>query len=435
MTIYGDWYNGESYKTTLMPNERRARSHIKQIERKIMELRSLHDDFVVVDLRKENGEPDIPVFFQTIRRRAYAPSFTERYGYDVELGVPEADGNRLFTKRNVDCAEVIRLFYDVCVNRKVFEPEEWERGDTVYGEKHVESRAEEKKLIERYKTIMNMFWNGKIEGALGDAVAMEACEELSNCDTFYDYAPTLIALYNGYGLYENIKTLFEQCSYDPNIANAMGDITYYGKLGQPDLQAAYDYYVHAGCIGSLRGQYNSAKAFRDGWFRTADPVLYEAALRRVYDFYIENHAQYALLAITDIILELSRIEEANADKALEYCLLAKKYEEAALSGTCFPTEKTEKIMLQLYKLTEFDSGNMKLLDLLYVLKKPCAVSVSLKNEIISLEAVPYEDEVIVKCGTSYYRNALAFFEKYRFKGERLTAYSKEIDYIIMEETR
>lgn len=437
MDIKGDWYSGNSYKTKLTLHEPEWENHIKEIENKIIQMRSLPYEFVVVELYKENGEADIPAFFQTTRNRDYNPTISKRYTYCVEIGVRETGGNRLYIKNDVDCAKALRLFREICVERKMVNLEDWERDDYLYSLNLTADEIEEKKRIKRYRKILSMYYNGEIDGELGNTAAIETIEELRELDWIFQDVPTLISLYRHYDLYDNIKSFFERHSFNCNLANAMGDIAYYGKLGKPDAKTAYDYYEHAGKIGSLRAQYNAAKIYRDGLTHPTDLMKYKQAVKSVYDFYIENDAKHKLPAITDIILELSRIEEqlGNKEKALEYCLEAKAYEQRAMNDVCYSGEKAEKIVLQLYRLTEFDASNMELLDLCYGLQKPCVISLALQCGTILLEAVEYEDEVIVKCENKYYRNAVEFFKNFRYKGKRITAYQNQIDYILMEEAK
>ena len=54
---------------------------------------------------------------------------------------------------------------------------------------------------------------------------------------------------------------------------------------------------------------------------------------------------------------------------------------------------------------------------------------------VEIEAVPYEDEVIIKCGEHYFRTVADFFHEYRLDGKRITAYIDKILYITMEETQ
>ena len=436
MTICGDYFDGNSYTTKLLPYETGNDSHVMEIRQKIRALRPLLYEFVVVDLISETEKVGMPKFFQTSKSRKYYSSPEQRYLYYVELGIPEHDGKqfgtRIYRKENLLCHEVIYLFNEICVERKKPYLDEWMRNEYLYTDSggHGKGKID---LSKRYVDILIKYCHGEIPARFADAIVLETFECLHPSYPDFQFSGYFIDICKKSGKYKYLNGIAEKRQADAAFAEAKGGLTCQGRLGKPDLKAAYDYYVHAARIGSLRAGLAVATAIRDGWVNAPDYGSYEKIVKSIYDFYIRNNAAGALCALPEIYLELSHIEEkhGNTEKAISYCLEWKSWN---IFQYIDYYEIVEKIILQLYKLTEFNPSDIDLTDLFYILKRPCKVEIYLEDGgFIEVDALKYGDEVIIKCGGRYYRNAVDFFKRCKVNGWHITAYTDKITLIIAEE--
>ncbi len=440
MKIYGSFYVGNSYHTELTPDMNAEREHIAEIEQKIRALRPLLDEYVVVDLKRADGSENTPAYFQTTRSRAYRRSPEDRYLFTAEIGIRGTDGERegtwLYRKEELPCEEAVRLFYEICVERKAPDLQKWVRHESLFSDKQTAKERREERIIDRCKILFNQCMVEEVSGALGDAVLLEALERLCR-EYLLEYSPFFVGLCHFYGCYAGLEQMIDDCPQDAVLAAAKADLLHEGRLAPPDLKGAYDLYVHAARTGSLRAALMVARAFRDGWLAPPDLDRYAEIVQSLYEFCANYDAEYTLFALPEVVFELSRIEEkhGNTEKAIEFCLHWKEMSLMCACNTCYPSKYDEQIVLQLYRLTEFEPSEMDLLDLFYVLRSPCKARIFLEGDTeIEVEAVRYEDEVIVKCGEFYFRDTSDFFKKYRLDGKRITAYVDKILYITTEET-
>ena len=440
MNFYGDYYVGNSFSTQLTLDKDVKKEQIEEIEQKIRSMRPLLYEFVVINLIHTDGNSNIPLFFQTTRSRAYEPNSEDRYLFHVEIGIDGTDGkhkgNWIYGKKHLSCEEVIHLFHEICIERKMPDLKKWNRYNHFFSKDETTKEHKEAQKIKRCASIFSQCVNDKVSGTLQDTLLWETLETLCY-DSILEYSQVFFELCQKYNSYIELKRLISYQKNDAVLAAAKADLLYQGKFGIPDLKGAYDLYVHAARTGSLRAGFMVAKAFRDGWFGMVDQKRYEEIVRSIYDFAIQENP-LALFALPEVILELSRIEEkiGNKEKAIECCLKWKEMTLMEMSDHCYPSETGEQIVQQLYRLTVFDPADIDLLDLFYLLQSPCKVKIFLLDGAeIKIESVPYEDEIIVKCEKNYFRTIADFFKQYRFNNKRISAYVNEILYIETDKIR
>ena len=436
LTIYGDYDIGKAYETDLSPDQKGEKKHIAEIVQKIRALRPFACESVTVNLKKADGTTDHPAFFRTARDRSYLPSPAQRYRYFVEIGGDgrTAGKNLLYRKEHLSCEEAVRLFEEICVARKEPDWRTWTiapRSEETLAKKRAKGRN-----AERCTRLIVRLIDRELDDPLPDMVYAEALESLCQSDDFF-LSSLYVSLCHHDNAYTGLKRLIEMRPNDPVLAAAKADLVYRGQYGTPDLKAAYDLYEHAARIGSLAAWFTTAKAFRDGWFGSPEIERSEKIVKSIYDHLVRNDAEFCIFAMPELLLELSRIEErhGNTEAAIEFCLKWKNMALENACNCCYPSEKDEQIVMQLYKLTEFDPSDTDLLDLFYVFKTPHRVTFFLEDGgRIEAESVRYEDEIIVKCGKGYYRTAADFFERFGFNGKRISAYAHKITYITAEAT-
>ncbi len=426
MHFWGDYYEGDSYHTELPPNARGE--NFEEIAKKICSLRPLLSEFVVIDLKNTDGTEGTPSFFQTSRSRKYVSDPEKRYLYYVEIGIRSKNGRgamQLYGKYDLSCKEAVRLFYEICGRRKTPDLTQWTkipRSPRAKGRDNV-----------RLKKILGLCLNEEIEEPFRNEILSETFEELSDfSDTLY--SELYYSLLRDEPSKRYLQILAEHTD-DPVLAAARAELLYREADNVSDLKAAHDLYAHAARIGSLRAWFGAARTLLDARLGPPDMERYEESVRELFDFIAQNHAEYTLFALPEVILELSRIEERHdhLEKAIEFCLNWKQMELSVSNHWCYPSKDTEKIILQLYRLTEFDPSDMDITDLFYVFKTPCRVTIRLEDGAkIEIESIRYEDEVIVKCNETYFRTVADFFQNFFYRGKRITAFLDQIAGLSME---
>ena len=123
--------------------------------------------------------------------------------------------------------------------------------------------------------------------------------------------------------------------------------------------------------------------------------------------------------------------EGDIDAAVECCakILELKRKIMAMDIGNVEYEDVD-IINQLYSLIDFDPDEMDLLDLIYILQKPCMVRiVPLGTKIITVRSYYRNGRLIVNCGKRYYRDAVEFLRKHKIGDELFASYIFKIVYM------
>lgn len=428
--VRGEWCSGDPLKLTLTTDMLPAMDTVRKIESKIRSLRSLYDDFVVVDLQdKNNINTDYPTFFQTLRDRKFRNTNT----YHVELGMRIAHGNILYKKKGVTLDEVIALFRRFCLDREKPNPSEWYVEPHIYGDiEQSKEYIEQEKQCKKCRSFLSQYWQNDIEGYGLDFAEYEALDYIIVYDCRPDYLCELARKYEELGMYSVLCDLFKVRSHNPVVAQIRGEMEYNGIFGKPDYKKAFEYFSHAMTVGSLLAEYYIAKMYKYGLYVKQNYGKYKRMIQSVYKKYQKSIIECCPLCIA---LEASKVEQqaGNEKKAIDCCLQALKNQRWLMSvGLGNVTNEDAAIVCQLYQLIDFDPDDMDLLDLLYVLREPCQVNILLNGKQITVCSYYNCGRLIVKCGEEYYRDAVDFLRKHKENDELLSTHVYEIAYMEIE---
>ena len=424
INIYGEWYGGDSLEVKLTADMLPAEALVLRIESKIRSLRSLLDEFVIVELQDENSaDKEFPVYFQTLRNRELNRTNT----YEVELGMKIDRGTIHYIKDEATLEELLTLFRKICIDREKPQKNEWRIGSRIFSIK--EKKTDTDKRLKRCRRLLSMYWRNEIVGQGAYFAKYDALEYIMENDAGYYDTAEAVRDYERRGLYSKLKDMFKHWSYNPVVAQINGEMAIHGIFGEPDYKTAYEYFIHAKTIGSLLAEYYIAKMYQYGLYVEKDHEEYEKRIRAVFSTYKNNRL---ICCPREILLEMSIIDQlaGDNDMAIKHCLTARAVEKESMSvGYCDITDTDRKITDRLYQLTEFDPNDMELLDLLYVLKQPCKVLIVTGRKQYTVQAVNKNGQTIVKCGKSYYRNAVEFLKRHKIKDKYLADMVEDIDYM------
>ncbi len=423
INIRGEWYCGISLKTRLTADMLPADDIVCQIETKIKTMRSLYDEFLVVDLQnQQTADRELPIYFQMLRNR----NFGMTNAYHLELGMKSERGIIHYIKDAVSLEEALDLFKKICVYRVRPESGAWKIGTITYCAGNNEDEIRQLGYCERF---LSKYWQNKIGGIGVEFAEYDAWEYVveNNSDAYYTCE--IAREYERRGLYAKLRRLFEMESFNPVIAQINGEMALHGVFGKPDYKTAYEYFMHAKTVGSLLAEYYIAKMYQYGLYVETDYAEYERLIRMLYEKYQNNMLE---CCPRQVFLEMSKIEQraGNIGKAIEYCIIPIKTQRTLMRvGFGNITDADREIVNRLYELIEFDYDDMDLLDLLYVFNKPSKVRIAIGNKQLTVQAFHNEGKLIVKCGKSYYRDATFFLQKHKIKDKLLATYIYDVDYM------
>ena len=423
MLIIGNYYRGEMRRFYLTENKVNDTEIIREIKEAIISLRSLQDDFVLVDLFDDIKDIyDRPIFFQAYKDR----SFGMTNYYIVESGIRTNKGIGNYVQEKVTKENVIKLFEEICLDRKQLD-DEWMPTGEKYDDngKSFNSESNDK---ERALIIATSYWSEEIDGESAGFACDEAVEILTQLTSDSSYGEALTNIYFQYDDYQKVKSIFGKLSHNPLVALAMGKVEYYGKLGKPNYKKAFEYFQHASNIGSTEANYYIGQMYKFGQHVKKDIQKYIELTQSVYEFYVKNDAEYAMECIDYIILELAKIEnqKGDFDKSIEYCLMAReKAMTIAIYGSSIPDVLIDATKL-LYELAEFDESDMDLFDLLFLFEKPCKARISVGDEQIIVQSIDFNGGTMIECQGKYFRNTQEFLNNYKLRGKRLAGLYKYV---------
>ena len=148
--IIGDYHNYE-----LKIGDGKNSEKVIKIANEIANLKNFHGEYVIVDLEhKERDDSARVSFFQLCKCKNYS----KLSRYYVEIRVEEGTSAKLYNK-TAGKKEVLRLFEEICVERKFPDLNSWKMFFDFNGDKKLDDRDEEK--ISHYTEVAVSFLNGE----------------------------------------------------------------------------------------------------------------------------------------------------------------------------------------------------------------------------------------------------------------------------------
>lgn len=110
----------------------------------------------------------------------------------------------------------------------------------------------------------------------------------------------------------------------------LGNIYYYGRVGQPDYEKAFHYYKLASDLGDVIAAYKLADMYKNGYYVSKDYTKYVQIIKGLYP--LIQGATNTFDPVPEIYSRLAKIyvEEGNEDQAIQLLLIAKEFQSQRL---------------------------------------------------------------------------------------------------------
>lgn len=216
-----------------------------------------------------------------------------------------------------------------------------------------------------------------------------------------------------------------------SVCDCLGYIYYYGRVGEPDYQKAFEYYSKASNAGNLEASMKVADMYRNGYYVDKDQDKYEQIIQDLYQQVKDETNLFTPLP--EIFLRLSKIyvKQGKKDEAVNLLLQAKAFLAERIQYNAFFGNLTimKWIICDLYSIEEFDPDYVDLFDLYYVLLKPNTIYFIYEGETYQIESINDNGTVYINYNGNNYENTDDFFSRALLDNEMLCARYFDIDFM------
>lgn len=208
----------------------------------------------------------------------------------------------------------------------------------------------------------------------------------------------------------------------------LGYIWYYGRTGERNYEKAFFYFDKARRMGDVIAAYKVADMYRNGYYVEKNCEKYKAIIEELYQKV--KKARRLDEPLPEIFTRLARIraEEGNKKEALRLYDKARMFLARRIQvHPFFGDLNIMKWMIEdIYKLREFNKGNMRLYDLYYLLISPVKVRFRFEEELHEVEAIEEDGAVVIRFDNIWFHTVDDFFQKAKLDGELLTTLYEEL---------
>ncbi|MBO4894873.1 MAG: sel1 repeat family protein [Clostridia bacterium] len=220
--------------------------------------------------------------------------------------------------------------------------------------------------------------------------------------------------------------LAAEYDYLPAISG-LGYIWYYGRTGEKNYEKAFNYFNRGFELGDINCSYKVADMYKNGYFVEKDFEKYKSIIEKIYS-HIKYRGDYHIPEICTRLAKI-RSDEGETEEALALYDRARAHLSFRIQDNPFFGNLTimKYLILDTYKLREFDKSDMGLYDLYYVLSSPAKVTFVFDFEKHRAESEAQEDGSVAVCFDGrWFRTVDDFFAKAEINGELLTALYEEL---------
>lgn len=208
----------------------------------------------------------------------------------------------------------------------------------------------------------------------------------------------------------------------------LGYIWYYGRTGERNYEKAFYYFDRARQMGDIIAAYKVADMYKNGYFVEQNYGKYKEIIEGLYPK-VKN-ARHLNEPLPEIFTRLAKIrsEEGNVKEALRLYDRAKVFlAQRIQTHSFFGDLNIMKWMTKdIYKLRSFDSEEMWLYDLYYLLEAPNKVRFKYEETAHEVEAVEEDGAIAIRFDDRWFRTIDDLFQKAELDGELLTTRYEEL---------
>ena len=262
-------------------------------------------------------------------------------------------------------------------------------------------KVEAKRLIDKY-------YRNDNPSVDDEFIFTEACQFLIETENDSDAMVDLGGYYYGKEKYDLAEKYYLMAfdAGDKWVADGLGYIYYYGRVGARDYKKAFYYFSLAKANGNLEAAMKIADMYHNGFGVEKDDEKYKEILLEIFDQIKDTTdlgQPYPEVAhrLADIY-----INEGHEEDAIEMLIKGKSFIEQRIryNPSWGNFIVCRRLITLFYKVLQFDEDDFNFFDLFYVLAKPHTVKLTYHGKQYLIESFFDEGEMRVKCLDKYYKS-------------------------------
>ena len=273
------------------------------------------------------------------------------------------------------------------------------------------NKGEAKRIVERFYRNDNPTENDEF-------MFIEACQFLIETENDTDAMMNLGGYYYGKEKYDLAEKyyLLADAAGDTWVADGLGFIYYYGRVGERDYKKAFHYFSIAKERGNLEAAMKIADMYHNGYGVTKDDEKYKAIILDLYEKLKNTNKLFDPYPEVAHRLADIFINEGHGEDAVEMLLKGKSFITQRIRynpfwGNFIVCRRTVTL---LYKVIEFDENDFDFFDLFYLFNSPHAIRLTYNGKQYQIKSFFDEGAMRVKCGDSLYKSVENFLTNAKF---------------------
>ena len=235
-------------------------------------------------------------------------------------------------------------------------------------------------------------------------------------------------IYYEHKRYDLALKYYEQAEIlgDNWVSLGLGYIWYYGRTGKVDYEKAFHYFSKTLklektgdkerdlniSLWKQEAKFKIADMYKNGYYVNKDYDRYVCLIEDLYED-VKNDRWYSARPEVCVRLAAIRDKQGRINEACDLYLTAKDDLAERLSHMRFfgDLNRMNWLVNDLYKLIDFDTTEMDLYDLFYLLQEEHTVRFDYDDEIHTVESKKTEDGMIIRYDETWYKDINDFFLK------------------------
>lgn len=216
------------------------------------------------------------------------------------------------------------------------------------------------------------------------------------------------------------------------VADGLGFIYYYGRVGERDYKKAFYYFSIAKENGNMEAAMKIADMYHNGYGVEKNDSKYKAILLDIYDKIKDTNQLFDPYPEVAHRLADIYINEGHAQEAIPLLVKGKSFIVQRIRYNPFWGNfiVCRRTVILLYKVLEFDEEEFDFFDLFYLFTKPHTVKLTYHGEQYLIESFFDEGEMRVKCEGKFYKSTENFLKTAMFDNKHTYVIDYEDHYYL-----
>lgn len=290
------------------------------------------------------------------------------------------------------------------------------------------TKEEAKRLVEKHYQKDNISKDDEF-------IFVEACQFLIETENDSDAMVNLGGYYYAKEKYDLAEKYYLMAfdAGDDWVADGLGFIYYYGRVGARDYKKAFYYFSLAKDNGNMEAAMKIADMYHHGFGVDKDDEKYKAILLDIFDKIKDTNQLFDPYPEVAHRLADIYINEGHGEDAFDMLVKGKSFIEQRIRYNPFWGNfiVCRRLIGLYYQVVEFDEDKFNLFDLFYVLNKPHVVRLTYHGKQYDIESFFDEGEMRVKCDGRLYKSTENFLSNALFDNKH-TYIIEYDDYYLLE---